>query len=137
MMVLSLVLLVAILFMLILVYLQLLRMRGTLRKIARRKRNKVVVPSLTLVVDAASYLHGDTVKISGILAETDPMGGTTVVLVLPDGTSQNVTTDANGKYSASWVVPETVSGLLTLTATALGVTATTTFTLKNCKEGMQ
>lgn len=124
MMVLSLVLLVAILFMLILVYLQLLWMR---------KRNKVVVPSLTLVVDAASYLHGDTVKISGILAETDPMGGTTVVLVLPDGTSQNVTTDANGKYSASWVVPETVSGLLTLTATALGVTATTTFTLKKVK----
>lgn len=115
-------LLLAILVMLILVYLQLVWMR---------KRNKVVVPALTVVVDQASYLHGDTVQIGGALLENDvavpdqPIG-----LNLPDGTTQSVVTDTNGKYSASWIVPDTVSGVLTITATGLGVTATTTFTLK-------
>lgn len=118
-------LLTGILIMLILVYFELLELMG---------QNKVVVPSLTVVVDLATYLHGDTVQISGALVENDVgVAGATVLLSLPDGTSPNVTTDKDGKYSASWVVPDSVSGVLTVTATAMGITATTTFTCSKWK----
>ena len=109
-----------ILIMLILIYLELLRMR---------ERNRVVVPSLTVVVDQASYLHGDTVKISGALLENEvPVPDQTLTVALPDGTTQQTTTDKDGKYSVTWIVPDSVSGVLTIRAMALGITAATTFT---------
>jgi hypothetical protein len=127
-------LLTGILFVLILVYLQLLRMRKIVVRI--RQRNKVVVPSLTVVADKASYLHGDTVTISGTLIEDNaPVAAQTFSLKLPDGTTQNVTTDAQGNYSTTWVVPDTLSGVLSVLAgPVLGITATTTFTLKSCED---
>lgn len=102
----------------------------------RLPRKRIVVPNLTVKVDKASYLHGDTVQISGQLIEagspvtsetvstkvTDPNGNATS---LPD-----TQTDTNGAFSNSWVVPsDAASGTWTVEVTALGVTATTSFTL--------
>jgi len=123
----SVVLEAAILFILILIYLQLRRMG---------KRNKVAVPTLTVSVDQANYLHGDTVKISGTLKEDDEgVSGETVSLIVKDsdGTETGlpaVTTEEDGTFAAEWVVPsETPPGSVILTASALGVEATATFTL--------
>jgi len=126
----SVVLEVAILFILILIYLQLRRMS---------RRNKVAVPQLTVTVDKPSghYLHGDTVKISGILKEDDEgVAGETVGLSVKYSDDTNVdlpdvTTDPDGAFTAEWVILSDVPpGSVILNGSALGIVATATFTLK-------
>lgn len=88
--------------------------------------------------EAASYDHGDTVNISGnVSVDGKPVPDTTVSLKVVDSTSAefvvgDVTTDADGNFSAAWIIPpEVAPGTVELSATALGATATTTFTFNN------
>jgi len=124
----SIVLEAAILFILILIYLQLRRMS---------KRNKVAVPEVTVTVDKPSgkYLHGETVKISGTLEEDgEGVANETVALSVTytdetDVELPAVTTDSEGAFTAEWVIPSDVPpGSVILRASALGIVATATFT---------
>jgi len=98
-------------------------------------KKTVVVPTLIVAVDKPSYLHGETVNISGGLEENGkPVEGQTISIKItdPEGTEialPDATTDANGEYKNIWVVPDgAIPGTYTVTATGLGVSATTTFT---------
>jgi hypothetical protein len=99
-------------------------------------RKLVVVPTLTVTTDKTSYYIGETVGISGSLkSDATPIPNETVALAItpPVGdifSLPNVTTDSEGNFTSSWVVPATAAaGSYLLTATALGVSATKTFTL--------
>lgn len=100
-------------------------------------RKIVVVPTLTVAVDKPSYFKSEPVKISGSL-KTDgtAMPGQTIALSIkpPIGdlySLPDAITDINGDFSADWQVPDDAEvGSYTLTATAVGVMATATFTLK-------
>jgi uncharacterized protein YfaS (alpha-2-macroglobulin family) len=91
------------------------------------------VPSLTVAVEKPQYARGETVNITGSLKENDvPQAGVTVNITVTDPTnaetSVSAQTDASGNYLSSWVVPDTApGGSFTVSATALGTTATTTF----------
>lgn len=95
----------------------------------------VIVPTLTVATDKDGYDRSETVHISGNLSDaTGPLSGRTVkpaiepptgdAYILPD-----LTTDADGNYSADWEVPDdAVAGTYTLAVAALGVLASKTFT---------
>jgi len=100
-------------------------------------RKLVVVPTLTVATDKASYFREETVQISGSLKSNgNPLPNQTVGLAVQPPTGDayslpSVTTDADGNFSASWQIPaDGVGGSYVLTATSVGVSATTTFTLK-------
>ena len=100
-------------------------------------RKLVVVPSLTVATDKASYFREETVGISGSLKTNgNPLPNQTVGLAVQPPTGDayslpSVTTDAEGNFTASWVIPaDAVGGSYVLTATSTGVSNTTTFTLK-------
>lgn len=93
------------------------------------------VPVVTVVVDAPAYKHGDTVNISGtVLIDSVPQVGTSVAISLEDFLGKatdlgSVATDANGAFTASYVVAADVAaGAVTVTASALATTVITTFT---------
>lgn len=95
----------------------------------------VVVPTLSVTTDKDSYFRGETVTISGsLLSDSTPIAGQRVALSIkpPVGdiySLPSVTTDDEGKFSVEWSVPaDAPPGTYTLTATALGVSATKTFT---------
>jgi len=97
-----------------------------------------VVPTLTVATDKNTYYRDESVGISGNLkSDTTPIEGATVALAIkpPTGDAYSlpeVVTDANGNFATSWTVPtDAEGGSYTLTATALGVSATTTFTHNN------
>lgn len=100
-------------------------------------RKHVAVPTITVSLDKASYLRGETVQISGVLKENDqPQAGQTVPLeaIDPNGGQTglpDVVTDADGKFSSTFAVPpDAVGGSWKITAgPVLGVTDTATFTL--------
>jgi len=101
-----------------------------------RLKKIVVVPSVSVATDKANYPHGETVTITGVVQENgEPQEGATVAISVkdPSGAEQTAlttTTDADGKYTATYDLPsDAVGGTWTVTATALGTTATTTFTL--------
>jgi len=103
-----------------------------------------VVPTLTVATAKAKYLHGETVEISGALSEEgSPVAGQTIDVKIkyPDGTEvdlPDVTTDDEGKYANSWVVPsDAPPGTYTVTATGYGVSATTTFSHKQYPDSPQ
>jgi hypothetical protein len=105
------------------------------------KKYVVTVTVVTVKTEAASYDHGDTVNISGdVTVDGTPQTGKSVGLKITDsvGTEfalSDATTDADGKFTAVWTIPpEVAPGVCTVSATALGATATTTFTSSN-KEG--
>lgn len=96
---------------------------------------RVIVVAVTVTVDKADYYRGETVQISGSVKRgVSGQSGKTVALAIapPEGdvyNLPNVTTDAQGNFNSSWVVPiDAEDGLHTLTATSLGVSATKTFT---------
>lgn len=101
-------------------------------------RKLVVVPTVTVATDQASYGRGETVGISGsVMDGTNPLPGETVALTVQPPTGDAIslpsaTTDSDGNFSASWVVPiDAEAGSYELFATCLGVGDTTTFTLKS------
>ena len=101
-----------------------------------RLRKIVVVPSVSVATDKANYPHGETVTITGVVEENDePQASADVDIFVKDPNGELVfevkaTTDADGKYTATYDLPsDAVGGTWTVTATALGTTATTTFTL--------
>jgi hypothetical protein len=101
-------------------------------------RKHVVAPTLSVVVESKPYVHGDFIAISGILKEDgEPIKGTVIGLTVTDPSSTETpitgaTTDDEGKYATSWQIPsDAAPGVWTVTATAMGVSATTTFTLNN------
>lgn len=98
-------------------------------------RKIVVVPTITVGTDQTSYFRGRTVTVSGNLKKNGtPMANETISLAIqpPTGdayTVPNVVTDVNGNFTSSWIVPvDAVIGTYTLTASGVGVSATTTFT---------
>jgi len=100
-------------------------------------RKLVAVPGITVATDAPAYLKGATVAISGsLMADGVPLANRPVGLSIkpPTGDAYSlppVTTDAEGKFTASWqVAADAESGSYVLTATSVGVSATATFTLK-------
>jgi 2-methylaconitate cis-trans-isomerase PrpF len=104
------------------------------------KKHVVTVTVVSVEVEAASYDHDDTVKISGtVTVDGVPKVGASVSLSVKDAAGTDIplpdtTTDADGKFSAAWKIPSDVApGVCTLTANALGMTATTTFTFNNKK----
>jgi hypothetical protein len=95
----------------------------------------VVIPTITVAVSKASYLHGETVTVTGNLKENDvavPDEEVTVAIKEPSGevlATLEAVTDSDGNYSVEWEVPsDAVPGTYTVTATGLGTSATTTFT---------
>jgi hypothetical protein len=99
-------------------------------------RKLVVVPTITVTTDKTSYYKGETVQITGSLkSNSNPITNETVALAITPPTGDifslpNVTTNADGNFASSWVVPaDAAAGSYVLTATALGVSATKTFTL--------
>jgi hypothetical protein len=95
----------------------------------------VVVPTLTVAVSKTSYLHGETVTVSGNLKENDaPVPDEEIVVKIKDPSgaeleSLDTTTDSDGNYTVDWdVSSDAAPGTYTVTATGLGVSATTSFT---------
>ena len=99
-------------------------------------RKLVVVPTISVATDKDAYFRGDAVAVSGaLLSNGNPIPNQSVGLAIQPPTGDayslpSVTTDAEGKFSTSWTVPaEAAAGAYVLTAAALGVSATKTFTL--------
>ena len=114
----------------VLIVLLILLVRWLLRKL-------VVVPNLQVATDKASYFREETVQISGSLkTDGNPLPNQTVGLAVQPPTGDayslpSVTTDAEGNFTASWQIPaEAVGGSYVLAAISVGVSNTTTFTLK-------
>jgi len=94
----------------------------------------VLVPTVTVLTDKESYDRTESVLISGsVMQGTTPLASRVVKIAIepPVGdayTLPDVTTDAQGKYLASWGVPDdAVAGTYAITVTCLGVSAGKTF----------
>jgi len=101
-------------------------------------KKTVVGPKLTVATDKSVYERQETVQISGTLTKDGVgMEGETVNLTIETPLEEVITlpsvlTDAQGKYASSWDIPtESPLGEYKVTATAVGVEATTTFTFHN------
>ena len=101
-------------------------------------RKLVVVPDISVATDKSSYFREESVQISGTLTSNgNPLIGQTVGLAIEPPTGDayslpSVVTDADGKFTASWQVPaDAVGGSYTLTVASVGVSGTTTFTLRS------
>jgi len=99
-------------------------------------RKIVVVPAISVATDKDAYFRSEEAAISGaLLSNGNPIPNQPVALAIKPPTGDayslpSVTTDADGAFTSSWVVPEdAVAGSYVLTAAALGVKATKTFTL--------
>ena len=99
-------------------------------------RKIVAVPTITVATNKDAYFRGDSVDISGaLLSNGNPIPNQPVALAIQPPTGDafslpSVTTDPDGKFTSSWDVPgDAEAGSYVLTATALGVSATKTFTL--------
>lgn len=96
---------------------------------------KVYDTEFTIAVDKTEYAKSTPVAISG-LAKTStgtplPSIAVSYAIAPPSGSAFGpftATTGTDGKFNASWTVPATaVVGVYTLTATAMGKSAVTTF----------
>jgi len=99
-------------------------------------RKIIVVPTITVATDKNAYFRGETVAISGdLLSDANPIPDQAVALAIkpPIGdvySLPSVTTDEKGHFASGWVVPAgAIAGSYLLTAAALGVSASKTFTL--------
>jgi len=95
----------------------------------------VIIPSISVTTDKGSYDRSETVDIGGVLTDQGGNGipGTTVTVAIEDPTGSvapalTPVTDTNGNYTASWDIPDDAAGgTYTITASALGVSASKTF----------
>ncbi len=95
----------------------------------------VIIPSITVATDKDSYDRSEGVNISGDLKDQADAGipGKTVTIAVedPGGTvypALTAQTDANGHYAAAWEIPDDAAGgTYTVTASALGISASKTF----------
>jgi hypothetical protein len=102
------------------------------------KKYVVTVTVVTVKTEAASYDHGDTVNITGdVTVDGTAQVGTSVSITIKDSADTeyglpDATTGADGKFTAAWTIPpEVAPGVCTVSATAMGATATTTFRFSN------
>jgi len=100
-------------------------------------RKYVIIPSLTVATDKDSYDRSEDVQISGDLKDQTDAGipdkTVTIAVEDPGGVvypTFTALTDANGDYAAVWAIPDDAAGgTYTLTASALGISASKTFRL--------
>ena len=95
----------------------------------------VIIPSITVATDKDSYDRSEGVQIAGDLKDQADAGipGKTVTIAVedPGGTVYPVLTaqtNAAGHYAATWEIPDDAAGgTYTVTASALGISASKTF----------
>lgn len=95
----------------------------------------VIIPSITVATDKDSYDRSEGVQISGDLKDQTDTGipdkTVTIAVEDPGGSvypTITVQTDANGAYAATWEIPDDAAGgTYTVTASALGISASKTF----------
>ncbi len=95
----------------------------------------VIIPSITVFTDKGSYDRSETVAVTGVLTDQGGNGipAKTVAIAIEDPSGQvypglTAVTDADGKYDATWEIPDDADGgNYTVSATALGISASKTF----------
>ena len=95
----------------------------------------VIIPSISVTTDKGSYDRSETVTIGGVLTDQGGNGipAKTVVIAIEDPSGQvypglTAVTDPNGNYAATWEIPDDADGgNYTVSATALGISASKTF----------
>ncbi len=95
----------------------------------------VIIPSISVTTDKGSYDRSETVTIGGVLADQGGNGipGKTVAIAIEDPSGQvypgiSAVTDSNGNFEATWEIPDDADGgNYTVSATALGISASKTF----------
>ncbi len=95
----------------------------------------VIIPSISVTTDKGSYDRSETVTIGGVLADQGGNGipAKTVAIAIEDPSGQvypglTAVTDADGNYTATWEIPDDADGgNYTVSATALGISASKTF----------
>jgi len=95
----------------------------------------VIIPSITVATDKDSYDRSEGVQISGDLKDQADAGipdkTVTIAVEDPGGTvypTITVQTGADGSYAATWEIPDDAAGgTYTVTASALGISASKTF----------
>ncbi len=96
----------------------------------------VYTPAVVVTTDANEYPRNAPVTITGTLLRStgEPIAGQAVGIAIepPTGDAYNVgtvTTQADGTFTSPWTVPaDAVLGAYILTASAMGVSNTATFT---------
>lgn len=95
----------------------------------------VVVPTLNVSANKEDYFRSEVVTISGLLTSNEEgLEGKSVSVAIqpPSGDAYSldpIDTNAAGAFSKDWIVPsDALAGEYVVTATAMGVEATTTFT---------
>ena len=95
----------------------------------------VIIPSISVTTDKASYDRSETVAIGGVLTDQGGNGipGKAVAIAIEDPDGQvypplSATTGTGGNYTADWEIPDDADGgTYTVTASALGISASKTF----------
>lgn len=95
----------------------------------------VIIPSISVTTDKGSYDRSETVTIGGVLTDQGGNGipAKTVAIAIEDPSGQvypglSAVTDPNGNYAATWEIPDDADGgNYTVSATALGISASKTF----------
>ena len=95
----------------------------------------VIIPSISVTTDKASYDRSETVVIGGVLTDQADNGipGKTVAIAVEDPSGQvypglSAVTNASGNYTVDWEIPDDADGgTYTVTASALGISASKTF----------
>ena len=95
----------------------------------------VIIPSISVTTDKGSYDRSETVTIGGVLADQGGNGipAKTVLIAIEDPSGSvfptlTAVTDSNGNFTAAWEIPDDADGgNYTVSATALGISASKTF----------
>ncbi|MBU0846839.1 hypothetical protein KKH23_06570 [Patescibacteria group bacterium] len=98
-------------------------------------RKIVIIPSISVTTDKASYDRSETVQIGGVLSDQTSAGipGKTVIGAIEDPVGSvfptiEVVTAADGSFATPWEIPDdAVGGTYTVTVSALGISASKTF----------
>jgi len=95
----------------------------------------VIIPSISVTTDKASYDRTETVQIGGVLSDQTSAGipDKTVAVAIEDPLGAvsppiQVVTAADGSFATPWEIPDdAVGGTYTVTVSALGISASKTF----------
>ena len=95
----------------------------------------VIIPSISVSTDKASYDRSETVQIGGVLSDQTSAGipDKTVTVAIEDplgavAPTIEVVTAADGSFATPWEIPDdAVGGTYTVTVSALGISASKTF----------